>query len=122
MIGPIVTVWHRSVSVALWMAEMITGSLPAAPGIVPPYCSNPVPVSLVAVIRYSSPETEMLEAMAPWAVSAMSAAAMRAPGTATIANRRHLTLPCVLLLSTDMALPFGLSVVCAHHRTAGAAR
>src|SRR6185437_8191456 len=91
--GPIVTLWHRLVSVAEWMAEMMTGWLPEAPEICPPYCSNPVPVSLLAVMRYSWPETEMLEAMAPSAVSPMSRPAMTAAGTATIANRRHLTRP-----------------------------
>ena len=44
--GPIVTLWHRLVSVAEWMAEMMTGWLPEAPEICPPYCSNPVPVEL----------------------------------------------------------------------------
>ena len=61
VIGPTVTLWHRLVRVAEWMADMMTGWLPEAPEICPPNCSNPVPVSLLAVMRYSWPETEMLE-------------------------------------------------------------
>ena len=95
MTGPTVTLWHRLVRVAEWMAEMMTGWSPEAPEICPPNCSNPVPVSLLAVMRYSWPETEMLEAMAPCAVSPMSVPATMTAGTATIANRRHLTRPCV---------------------------
>src|ERR1700761_495363 len=72
---------------------MMTGWLPEALETVPPNCSNPVPVSLLAVIRYCSPETEMLEAMAPSAVSPMSTPATMTAGTATMAKRRHLTRP-----------------------------
>src|ERR1700733_10121573 len=110
MVSPrTVTLWHRWLSVAFFMVETMTGVWPFLLfGSDPPNCANPVHVSWLEVIVNSWPETEMLEASAPSAVSPTRMPAIATAGTATIANRRHLTLPCALLLSTDMTLPFGL--------------
>src|SRR5580700_2911216 len=102
------------------MAETMTGWVPLPWLSEPPNCSKPVPVSWVAVTRNSWPDTEMLDAIAPCAVSATRIPATTPAGTAAIANRRHLILPfawglaargasCrpVLLFPTDMAFPFG---------------
>ena len=73
------TLWHRLVIVAFLMEETMTGVwLPLLFGSAPPNCANPVPFSWSAVMMNSWPETEMLDASAPSAVSPT-----RMPATAT---------------------------------------
>src|SRR5579872_2715700 len=105
-----VTLWQRLVIVAFLMEETMTGVCPPLLfGSAPPNCAKPVPFSWSAVMMNSWPETEMLDASAPSAVSPTSVAATTAAGIATMANRRQLTLPRaeLLLLPTDMTLPLG---------------
>src|SRR5258708_4205087 len=115
MVSPrTVTLWHRFDIVALCMAETMTGVwLPLEFGSAPPNCANPVPFSWSAVMVNSWPETEMLDASAPSAVSPTIVPATATAGTATRAKRRHLTFPRtdLLFLSTDMTLPSGYARV-----------
>jgi hypothetical protein len=75
------------------MADTMTGCGPLELVTSPPNCSNPLPLSWLAVTVYSSPETEMLDAIAPCAVSPTRTPATATAGTATMANRRHLVFP-----------------------------
>ena len=108
------TLWHRLVIVAFLMEETMTGVWPPLLfGSAPPNCANPVPYSWSAVMTNSWPETEMLDASAPSAVSPTRMPATATAGTATIANRRQLTLPLaeLLLLSTDIDAPIRVCMV-----------
>ncbi len=68
-----VTLWHRLVIVAFWMAETMTGVwLPLRSAARRRTARTRCPVSWSAVMMNSWPETEMLDASAPSAVSPTS--------------------------------------------------
>ena len=90
---PTFTCWHRCDRVAEWIAETTTGWVPCAPVTWLPNCSKPVPLSCDEVTRNSWPDTEMLAAIAPLAVSPTRTAVRAAAGPRMRANRRHRMRP-----------------------------
>src|SRR5438045_6137014 len=100
------TDWHRSVRVASLMPETATRWFFGSSGFwglapfsdaMPPYCTKPVPSSLLAETLNVEPETANDAAMAPLAIPTTIAPAATAAGRATATKRRHLVRPCTRL-------------------------